>query len=82
MKIISMVHYYELYVGLEVVPEEVLGQWPSWPREVIANCFGMVLPPQPAPHKDELLVGWKILLKVVGIGEIGGWGLGVGILLH
>ena len=28
----------------------------------------MVLPPPPAP---QLLVGWKILLKVVEIGEIG-----------
>ena len=33
----------------------------------------MVLPPPPVP---QLLVGWKILLKVVEIGEIG---LGVGI---
>ena len=41
-------------------------------REVIANCFDMVFPPPPAPHKDELLVGWKILLKVFEIGEIGG----------
>ena len=51
--------------------------WPEAKREVIANCFDMVLPlpPDSAPGPTKTCTKtnywWKSLLKVVEIGEIG-----------